>query len=367
MPSYEKNASSGLWSCRFRAMGEDKMIHNMRLSGFKTKQAARFAYEDWIAEAERRRTKSLSEPSAPDPNEITVADLCRMYLEYQKTRIRESTYITMGSKANKRVIPFFENVKISQATPIIIQKWMTQIALFSYVYQKDLYQILCASCRYGVDYLNTADFMGKIKPPRNIQRRKEIHVWSPEQFASAMGQEQNEEYRVFFTFLFLTGCRKGEALALSWNDIDLHARCVKISKSVTLKTGIGAYAVTEPKNESSNRTISIPESLVTILKKYKNGRSDHPFVFGGDRPFPEENLRRHLQQDAQAAELQPIRIHDLRHCHASMLISAGVPITAISKRLGHATIEQTLNTYSHMMPSDEYLLNNALNAIKINR
>lgn len=364
MPSYEKNAESGLWSCRFREMGADHMIHNKRLSGYKTKRQAQFAYEDYIKNEEARKSSVIT-PKPPDPNEITVSDLCRQYLDFQRSRVRESTFLTQKNKADTRLIPFFENVKINQINPLIVQKWIDSLREFSFAYQKDLFRILSASCAFGVDYLETADFMRRVKPPRNTQRTPEMTVWTAEQFKAAMIHEKSGTYRALFWFLFLTGCRKGEALALSWNDIDLSNGTVKIKKSVTIKTTAGKYAITNPKNESSNRTISIPVALVGLLTDYKKEHGDQAFVFGGENPLPEENIRRHLRNDAQDAGLPLIRIHDLRHCHASMLISSGVPITAISKRLGHATVKQTLETYSHMMPSDDYVLNSALNRIKI--
>ena len=364
MPSYEKSAASGLWSCRFREMGADNAIHNKRLSGYKTKREAQFAYEDYIKnEDARKRAIAESMPKPPDPNEITVAYLCRKYLDFTRSRVRESTYLTQKNKAEKRLIPCFENIKINQITPLIVQNWIDSLRDFSFAYQKDLFRILRASCSFGVNYLDTNDFMRRVKPPRNTQRSQEMTVWSPEQFSSAMSKEPDEIYRTLYWFLFLTGCRKGEALALSWHDIDLAAGRVKINKSVTIKTTAGKYAITNPKNESSKRTISLPIYLVALLNEYKKQHGDQAFVFGGDNPLPEENIRRHLRNDAQAAGLPLIRIHDLRHCHASMLISSGVPITAVSKRLGHATVKQTLETYSHMMPSDEYVLSATLTLI----
>lgn len=368
MPSYEKSKSSGLWSCRFRALGNDNLIHQYRLSGFQTKQAARFAYEDWTAEAEHKRTAPAvpTVQAAPDPNEITVADLCRKYLAYQKTRVRESSYLTQVNKADVRIIPFFEKIAVNQATPTVIQEWMESVGDLSFSYRLSLFRFLKAACSYGVDYLGTADFLKKIKPPRNTERKKEMTVWSPEQFAKAIEYETDETYKMFYTFLYLTGVRRGEALALTWKDIDLKAGTVRINKSLTIKQQGGGWKITQPKTESSIRTIGMPSVLTDRLKSFRKRREHNAFVFGnGDHPILTEAIRRHLLACAKAAGLPEIRLHDLRHSHASMLISAGVPITAVSKRLGHSNIEQTLSTYSHMMPSDEIVLMRALENEKI--
>ena len=356
MPSYEKNDASGLWSCRFREMGVDNEIHQKRLSGYKTKRKAQFAYEDYIKSAEERKA---AQKAAPD--QITVAELTRRYLEYQKSRNRESSFLTEKSKAEKRIIPFFEAVKIADAKPSVIQKWLESINGLSFDYKIGLFRLLKAVCSYGMDYYETSDFMRKIKPPRNTERKEEMKVWEPREFFLAMEQEPDAVYRMFYIFLYFTGCRRGEGLALQWSDIDLTAKTVRINKSLTVKTA-EQFAITAPKNQSSIRTIPMPDILVNELKEYKQ-TADGNYVFGGDRPILTEAIRRHLHSDAKKAGVQEIRVHDLRHSHASLLISHGVPITAVSKRLGHSTVQQTLQTYSHMMPTDEIVLMNALNSV----
>ena len=209
----------------------------------------------------------------------------------------------------------------------------------------------------------TVSFKKRIpyKPPRNTERKEEMKVWEPRELFLAMEQEPDPVYRMFYIFLYFTGCRRGEGLALQWSDIDLTEKTVRINKSLTVKTE-KQYAITLPKSPSSVRTIPMPDFLVEQLTKYKT-TANGDYVFGGDRPILTEAVRRHLHSDAKKAGVPEIRIHDLRHSHASLLISHGVPITAISKRLGHSTVQQTLQTYSHMMPTDEIVLMNALNSV----
>ena len=364
MPSYEKSKSSGLWSCRFREMGTDKRIHQKRLSGYKTKREAQFAYEDYIKEAEeRRKLQAASKPSMQ--NEITVADLCRRYLAFQKSRVKESSYVTFCYKAESRIIPFFQKTKICDTKPDTIQQWIEYLGDVSFTYKKDLYRMLFAICRYGIDYLDTADFMRKVRPPRNTERKKEMQVWSVEQFYKVIAHEENAQFRILYIFLYFTGCRKGEALALEWRDLDLSSGYVTINKNLSNKTEGGGYKITSTKNEYSDRKIKMPPVLMEELIQYKQTNGKQKFVFGGDAPLLTEAVRRHLIADARAEVIEPIRIHDLRHSHASYLISCGVPITAVSKRLGHSTVQQTLQTYSHMMPDDQTVLENALKSIKI--
>lgn len=152
--------------------------------------------------------------------------------------------------------------------------------------------------------------------------------------------------------MYETGCRKGEAFALSWDDIDSKNKTVKISKNLTRKTTEGPWKIVSSKNKTSNRTVSLSNRLCEILKKHKEQCSSYQFVFGGAAPLAEKTVTRYFDAAIDKAGVKRIRIHDLRHSCASFLISKGVSIVGVSKRLGHKDVKQTLNTYSHLMPNE---------------
>jgi integrase len=173
-------------------------------------------------------------------------------------------------------------------------------------------------------------------------------------------------YALLFTFLYTVGCRRGEALALGWSDIDYKKGTVRITKSITFKSSKKAegdrYEITTPKNKGSVRTVTVPPFLLDLLREAnKNGAG--AFLFGGDAPLPATSIERHLTACATAGGVKRIRVHDLRHSCASYLIHAGVSIVAVSRQLGHTDIEQTLNTYSHMLPDDREQVRSNLQAL----
>ena len=92
------------------------------------------------------------------------------------------------------------------------------------------------------------------------------------------------------------------------------------------------------------------EFIEELLKQQEIQKGD--FIFGGERPFADNTLTRKFNNWCSLANVPKIRIHDLRHSSASFLISKGISVVAVSRRLGHASISQTLDTYSHLMPSD---------------
>ena len=110
----------------------------------------------------------------------------------------------------------------------------------------------------------------------------------------------------------------------------------------------------------------MPHNLVQMLWEHKDrckteyGFQEDWFVFGSQEPLSDQTIRRRLNEYADKAGVKRIRVHDLRHSHASLLINKGQNILIVSQRLGHSDITQTLNIYSHLMPNVQKQIINAL-------
>lgn len=363
MPSYEKSKSSGLWSVRFRESTDGK-TKNMRLSGFKTKKDAQFGYEDYMTEKKNRDAEEASK--APTP--ATVMDmkfekLVELFYAFKKSRIREASYYDITKKIERRILPFFRGLSLKEITPAKILEWHQTMSGLSFSYVKGLTALISGIYAFAEKYYDVPNVMNKVDRPRNLEKKKEMLVWSPEEFSAFLKKVDSPTYWHFFKFLFLTGCRRGEALALTWNDVDLSTGAVKVSKSIAFK---GAeedknYRVTPPKTPTSNRTIFLPAFFTEELKEYKaqlgaDEAAPDSLVFGSSKPLPPTSITRNLKRAAEAADVKKIRVHDFRHSFASLLIHRGVSIVAVSKTLGHSSVEETLNTYSHMMPDDKSII-----------
>ncbi|MBQ3063958.1 MAG: site-specific integrase [Clostridia bacterium] len=372
MPSYEKNKSSGLWSVRFReTCAEDGNTINKRLSGFKTKKEAQYGYEDYIKE--RERTLAAITAPTPSPDSMLFDELLEHYLKFTQKRVKESSYLDIRAKINNSLLPYFTGKKMSEITAKSISDWIEGLDR-SYSSKKWIFCTLASIYKYGVKYFEVTNTILKVDRPRNVEQPKEMQVWTPEEFKHFAEHVTNPVYHLYFTFLYVTGCRRGEGLAITWNDIMISSKknaTVKISKSITNKTTSGTYAVTTPKNKGSIRTIAVPPMLLTQLLAHKEAQREEYadawtpelFVFGGTRPLPTSTTDHTFKAAIKKAGVKEIRIHDLRHSCASLLISKGVSIVAVSRQLGHTNIEQTLNTYSHVMPDDTDLIRKALSTI----
>ena len=280
------------------------------------------------------------------------------FYQYKQGRVKTSSFYEIKRKIDKRILPAFAGQKIKNIKPLDVLNWQNEIsAQFSYNYTSDLMTMLTSIYKYGEKYHDIPNIMIKVDRPRKTEAKKEMEIWTPEDFSAFRNVSNDPTYTMFFTLLYITGCRRGEAEALSWDDIDLENSKIKISKNLTRKSPTAPWEITTPKNQSSNRIINIPPSLREMLAEYKAWQSlrapNASFVFGGDRPLAYRTTDRYFEASCKKAEIKKIRIHDLRHSCASLLISKGVSIVGVSRQLGHANIEQTLNTYSHLMPDDQ--------------
>lgn len=324
---------------------------------------------------------------------ITLKFLYNKYINFSKVRLKSSSLRSASDCLEKFVLNYFGEDKIIgtlKATDII--EWQTYILSknFSFKYNSKIYCSLTALLNYGVKFYdlsyNVAEKVGNFK---NTAPKKMMSFWTEDEFKAFYSLNKDSDYKLFYTVLYFTGMRKGELLACTWNDINLDNKEIIVSKSLNRKkpqkdfyqedeggtySSIGwhnigkrCYEITTTKTKSSFRRIALPENLVKILIEYYNkcnkiyNFSKDWFIFGRELPFSDQTLRRKFDEMAINAGIKKIRIHDLRHSHASLLINKGQNILIVSQRLGHSDVKQTLNTYSHLMPNAQKEILNAIN------
>ncbi len=189
------------------------------------------------------------------------------------------------------------------------------------------------------------------------QERREQHFMTDEEARRFLTAARTSTHYAFFTLLLSTGLRPSEALALRWQDVDTKRCAVRITR--TVKRIKGAWLWGEPKTKKSRRVVDYPVSLNEVLLEHRAKQAE---LFGaGELIFPslegtplhEANiLKRHFRPLLKATRLpKTMRLYDLRHTHASLLLLAGVHPKVVSERLGHSSIVITLDTYSHVIPS----------------
>jgi integrase len=196
-------------------------------------------------------------------------------------------------------------------------------------------------------------------PPRSTGR--EMSTWTAERVAELLAHVRDDRLYAAWLTLVTTGLRRGELLGLAWKDVNFTDARLSIRRSLVLVGGVPQ--VLQPKTKRSRRTVPIPDETVAALKAHRAAQLQERLALGpgysdGDLVFAREDgtalhpdtFSEHFQRHAKAAELPPIRVHDLRHTFATLALEAGIPAKVVSVNLGHAGVGITLDTYSHIVP-----------------
>lgn len=354
MASYSKR--NGAWSVRFYTI-VDGLTKLKRLSGFPTKREAEMAYMQFMATAEKKTSSTSKEIYSLD---VLFAN----YYVFSENRIKESTLYDMKLTSEKHILPYFRKFKdVRKIKKLDVLKWQNELNAkgLSYKYKSKIRTYLVTVWKFAQRYYDIeTDPITGVEPFRRTEGKKEMLFWTEDEFKQFICNVDDIIYKTFFSFLYLTGCRKGEALALRWSSINFKQKTARIDKSITRRFNKDkhpneTYLETLPKNIYSIRTIDLPQSLISLLQTYKSTKdfTEDDFVFAGKSPLAPSSLQYAFDKGIAKSSVNRIRIHDLRHSHASILIGKGLDVVSVAKRLGHANIEETLNTYSHFLPQNK--------------
>lgn len=256
--------------------------------------------------------------------------------------------------------------------PINVQNWQLKMAKeFSPNYIRIVQGMLSIAFDraivLGLAKKNPSRMIGNIK-----SKKTKVDFWTLEEFQkviSLLYKGDYYEHYLFISFwlLFMTGMRIGEAAALQWSDIDFETGMLSITKTLYYKT-MSDYKFVEPKTQASIRTLYIDSDTINELKTWKEvqqkvlPKCTLVLSYNGT-PTSKTTLPRALEKLAKLAGVHRIKIHALRHSHASLLISMGENPLLIKERLGHEKIQTTLGTYGHLYPNTNLEVANKLTGI----
>jgi integrase len=194
-----------------------------------------------------------------------------------------------------------------------------------------------------------------VNPCTNLRlpavRGRRERIASPEEAQRLLAALPARDRPVWATALY-AGLRRGELMALHWEDVDLAAGVIRVERSYDDK---GRVEI-EPKSRAGRRTVPIVGALRDVLVEHKAAQDrEGGLVFGStpETPFVPSNLWRRAQRAWKRAGLEPIGLHEARHTFASVLIAAGVNAKAITTYMGHASIQTTYDLYGKLMPGSE--------------
>lgn len=346
MPAY-KDDKTGKWETLFYYTDYKNEKRKKHKRGFNTKKEALEFEREFLAQSQF----SI---------EMTFKSLYSLYQDDMESRIKKTTMEIKGYIVNKKILPFFENMKVKEIKPIHIRKWQSELLKTDYskTYLKSIYNQLTAIFNYAVRFHNLDKNPCHVAGSIGKKDADEMQILTLQEFNKMIDYVTDKENKFFYIILFWTGMRKGELLALTYEDVDFENKTISINKNFQIVKN--ERVITDPKTPKSKRVIAVNDIVLNCIKEmwdtaYKPQKTDAIFYVS------KFSLKRQLDTACKKAGVPRIRVHDLRHSHASYLLSNGINIVILSRRLGHEKVQTTLNIYCHICPSSEDRLNDVLN------
>lgn len=287
----------------------------------------------------------------------------KYYLPDKNKRIRPTTRNYYCYLYNNRIRPYFGDMIMKEITPLHVREWQnSQISLnFKPKYLRILHHFLSGIFDYCVCYHDLAENpCARVEPiGRHVSSRK-TSVWQLDEYERVFNCMSTTHHRAALALLYWTGIRKGELYGLQWRDYCPKTKRLRVERNYQRLNG--EAIILPPKTDTSNRTIILPNQAYRPLDDHAaecRYATESNFIF----TWSKRKLEEEIWQACKKAGVQRIRIHDLRHSHASLLIHLNIDVAAISKRLGHSSISMTLNTYAHAYNNADQLIADTLNTI----
>jgi len=347
--------------------GSDGERKQRKKGGFATRRDAQRALRELL--------NTVDDGSYADPSSLTVGGYLtdRWLPVMQPPRLAASTWASYRYEIGHRAVPALGAVKLQQLEPSQLDAFYARLLREGGAGSKSLSQrtvrylhtILGRAFKdaitWGLLSTNPAD---RATPPtqRAAERdRAEMRTWTAEQLRAFLDHVAGDRLFIGWLLAASTGMRRGEVLGLRWDDVDLDNNILSVRQALVMAGS--AVQTSNPKTPRSRRTIDLDTRTVRELLGWRAKQNadrlrwgalwhDHGMVVtreDGTWVRPDSwtaTFDRHVRRTG----LPRLRLHDLRHTHATLLLKAGVPPKVVSERLGHSSVAFTLDTYAHVVP-----------------
>ena len=283
------------------------------------------------------------------------------YQNYSKPKLRPTTQMGYENAIYKHIIPALGIIPLSELSTNDVQQFYAKLKKEGRLIRTELYgegvsdrtvwachtRIRTALDRAVQDGLIRINPAAECKlPPQNT---KEMQILTREEMQRFLIQAKEEGYFELFLLELATGLRRGEVLALQWNDLNFDTGELRIERQVYRANG--ELVVSTPKTKAAFRTIVLPPPLVEVLRKYRQ-QADSRWMFPSpakeDSPLDPATCRKRLQTILMHAGCKRVRFHDLRHLFVTTALESGMDVKTLSAIIGHVSAKTTLNIYTHV-------------------
>ncbi len=351
-------------------------------AGFETRKAAQEALTKALA--------AMADQRFVRPDRLTVEDyLTDTWLPAAKPTVAYTSYINYASVIANHIVPNIGDIPLQKLTPGHVKAMYAELSQSGHRastkkkpkglspksirnVHTTLHRALSDAVEWGYVAGNVAS---RVKPPK-LNAELHMKAWTAAQLQTFLAHTSKDRWYPLWRLLALTGMRRGEAMGLRWSDVDLEAARISIVQARSI------WGISSPKTPRSRRSLDLDPETVAVLRRWRrqqleermlwgelwtdtglvftreDGRAGHSDTVTGVFVREQARVNKQLAEEALKADTEPvllpqIRLHDLRHTHATLLLANGVNAKVISERLGHASVAFTLTTYAHVLPGQQ--------------
>ena len=332
----------------------------MHRSGFSTRAAAIAA----MAEAQARATRN-----DPEPTKLPVGAWVEQWLASRRSDLRGTTLASYRGMNKLYVTPAIGALPLRSVTRARLRALYQQLGESGGrggrpLSPKTVHNVAVMLVKIFGDAIEDRLLAGP-NPAERAHRlptaRHDMKTWTGQQVASFLASTSGDRLSCLWRLAFATGMRRGELLGLRWSDIYLDGASLSVQQ--TRVRGADGLTYSAPKTTNGRRRIALDTETIATLRAHRRAQAaerlragpiwhDADLVFAREdgSPIDPDVVSQAFDRMTARADLPRIRMHDIRHTHASLLLAAGVHPKVVSERLGHASVTITLDTYSHVLP-----------------
>ena len=331
--------------------------------GFRTKKSAVRALREAIDRFEKFGGEGR--------DDIQLSEVIDMWDRDHVSNLAQSTAVGYRRNVKRYIGPAFGHYLINEPKPIALQAWASSLM----TPEQDEKKLSAKTVRGILDVLSgiytyAVGLELAHRNPVRLVRRPAVQpydwfVLTPSMVLELLAAAKSKDIHTPIAFALHTGVRRGETAGAKWNRLDFKSKTFTVALA-RIRVSSGDIETKRPKTPASRRTITLDDTILAIMADYKAVQQEHfkklgkrwtdnGFIFVDDSgdTHPPDFFSDKFREVADLVGFHRARFHDLRHAHASILINRGVSAKAVQTRLGHSSIQMTLDTYAHLFPDTE--------------
>ncbi|MCM3359363.1 site-specific integrase [Psychrobacillus sp. MER TA 171] len=308
-----------------------------------------------------------------NPEKMPFSEFVEEWFEkFAEKELSSTTLANHVFKLNNHILPVIGHIPLDKINSMVLLDLLSNLTRkdgkegeLSLLSKQDIYRTLQSIFKYSTQWkvISNNPMEGVNKPKNNQEVKREVNVYEEEEVTAILQALQDEPFpwRMFLTLSITAGIRRGENLGLEWSKVDFENNRIDITQSIVI--GKNGPLIKSPKSLASKRLVTLPPSVMKELKQYRKywvaeklksktwKEEEREWLFcqkDGSHLYP-SSPSNWWSKFSKRTKFRYIRLHDLRHTSASLLIAQGVHAKIIAKRLGHSHISITMDTYGHAL------------------